>query len=585
MSITVAIPLRFATVRLYVDKGRKWNAVEHLLLFSLVAEPKSAAETVTNTSLPWRLVVEVMSRLMRVGWVEIVNRKDDIAFKITNAGKSVVSNDTLPAVTRQISKRSSFVIDGITGTVFRARDLTLRSRTQLNKLTDHTAVLELPIEQSADKLELDEIISTLLDEDEHCRGVEPLASRFLDRFAIVTISDGEIEGLPPSAPQELHKRIRNAVFANASTETDITHQEEILSPDYSVRKIFKIDFNNRDLIVGGDEHKKFFVETINKAISWIVLHSTFINSLRFEEHLQILEAAARRGVRIDILWGKSTDPDGTNKIQDEVATCRNMLHDEVMLERIRLHRHTTDSHAKILFADDGNGKMIGCIGSCNWLSSSFRSFDVSIVFSSPQIVGDIAAKLSKLAIGKSGHWSNLAGDLAAQAANLTRHAEIHHSNETFTASIVLGSDHNEYMLQARDEAINSINVVSHRVSLNADTLVFVPAMAAINANGVKVNLYYELLSGISDAALVEELIKNNTTENLIFNKIIAPSLHAKFLTWDDDNIVITSQNWLSADPMDNSCSEIGIAISGKGIAIELLRRANGVLQQSNWSKS
>jgi hypothetical protein len=135
------------------------------------------------------------------------------------------------------------------------------------------------------------------------------------------------------------------------------------------------------------------------------------------------------------------------------------------------------------------------------------------------------------------------------------------------------------MQKARDEAKACINVVSHRVSLNADTLVFVPTIAAVKSSGAKVNLYYELLSGVSDETLVKNLIQKNTLKGLNFFQVGAPSLHAKFLTWDEDNVVITSQNWLSADPMDNSCSEIGVAISGKGIATELIRRSVAVIQQ------
>lgn len=578
MSITVAIPLRFATIRLYVDKGRKWNAVEHLLLYALAGNPQSATEIVVNTNLPWRLVVEVMSRLMRVGWVELLNRKDDIAFQMTNAGKSVVSNETLPAVTRQTSKQSSFVIDGVSGAVFRARDMSLRSRNQLEKLRESSPVLELESSSGALRFELDEVISALLDEDEHCRGVEPLASRFVDRFAIVNILDGEIDGLPASASNELRNRIKFAVENASISSKSTTLQAEGALVSNSQNAI-PIDFHSQDLIVGGDEHRRFFIDTISRAKSWIVIHSTFINSSRFNEHLPQIVAAAKRGVRIDILWGKSVDPDGTNKMQNELELCRDMLNDSVSLERVRLHRFTTDSHAKIMFADNGSGKMIGSIGSCNWLSSSFRSFDVSVAFSSSQIVGGIAAKLSEMAIGKSGHWSVLAGDLAAQAANLKRQKGDRLSSGGFTAAIVTGSDHNDYMQRARDEAEASINVVSHRVSLNADTLVFVPTIEAVKSSGVRVKLYYELLSGSSDETLVEKLIQKNTAKGLNFFQIHAPSLHAKFLTWDEDNVVITSQNWLSADPMDNSCSEIGVAISGKGIATELLRRSGNIIQQ------
>jgi cardiolipin synthase A/B len=52
-----------------------------------------------------------------------------------------------------------------------------------------------------------------------------------------------------------------------------------------------------------------------------------------------------------------------------------------------------------------------------------------------------------------------------------------------------------------------------------------------------------------------------------FGPIDEPRLHAKILGWDDDFPVVTSQNWLSADPSEaNLRREIGIFIHASGIA-------------------
>jgi hypothetical protein len=46
-----------------------------------------------------------------------------------------------------------------------------------------------------------------------------------------------------------------------------------------------------------------------------------------------------------------------------------------------------------------------------------------------------------------------------------------------------------------------------------------------------------------------------------------PRLHAEMLGWDDDDLIITSQNWLSADPSDvDPRREIGVFIRSVGIA-------------------
>ncbi len=48
---------------------------------------------------------------------------------------------------------------------------------------------------------------------------------------------------------------------------------------------------------------------------------------------------------------------------------------------------------------------------------------------------------------------------------------------------------------------------------------------------------------------------------------LAPALHAKLLCWDTDDVVITSQNWLSADPSDaNVRRELGIHLQSPGAA-------------------
>ena len=46
-----------------------------------------------------------------------------------------------------------------------------------------------------------------------------------------------------------------------------------------------------------------------------------------------------------------------------------------------------------------------------------------------------------------------------------------------------------------------------------------------------------------------------------------PRVHAKLLAWDDDHVVVTSQNWLSADPGPaDDRKEIGLYLHAAGAA-------------------
>jgi hypothetical protein len=51
-------------------------------------------------------------------------------------------------------------------------------------------------------------------------------------------------------------------------------------------------------------------------------------------------------------------------------------------------------------------------------------------------------------------------------------------------------------------------------------------------------------------------------------QIVDPRMHAKFLGWDDDNVVITSHNLLSADP-SSDFAELGIHLRASGIGRRL----------------
>jgi cardiolipin synthase A/B len=53
-------------------------------------------------------------------------------------------------------------------------------------------------------------------------------------------------------------------------------------------------------------------------------------------------------------------------------------------------------------------------------------------------------------------------------------------------------------------------------------------------------------------------------------------LHGKFLVWDDDDIVISSLNWSSADTRrDSPYAEIGVHLSGPDLARDILQRLEG----------
>ncbi len=571
MNTRVAFPVLLLKLNLTLEKGRRWSVVEHLILHSLCQRPQSAAELAAAGNLPRRLVIETVILLMRAGWVELQQIDDQHGFRATAAGRKAVDQDPLPAISRLLKRSASIAIDKISCTVFRTRDLNLVNRRRLQKIKKQGELTILPLADSEPPIQSlqGEMIERVLEHDETCCSVALRGGQPVNLYALVTVREESIKGLPDGTPQVLKDAIIRAATKRVSSTA--TPSARTARETFEERqRIFNIIFDNRNLVLGGDEHKAAFERLVREAQSRIVIHSTFISADRFRDLLPMLDDAAHRGVKIDILWGQSSIIDGSTA--EEVRSCRDMLADNALKEQIRLHSFSTKSHAKLLLADNGKQQMTGIIGSCNWLSSSFDSFEASLRFSDTRMIAEVAQCLATLACGPNDHWRELTRDLAVLAANCRKRAQATTSDTM--ASMVLGAQHGDYIRRARDNAERRIVVGSHRLGGSAETSVFVPAQAASD-QGIEVVVYYGRTSGPASGTDPEKNIRDGIANGLRIQRIRNPRMHAKFLVWDDDHLLITSQNWLSADPSDrNPYAEIGVYIRNHGIGREFVARFN-----------
>ena len=344
----------------------------------------------------------------------------------------------------------------------------------------------------------------------------------------------------------------------------------------------RTNFSVRDLIVGGDAHRRTLEGILRKASSWVVIHSTFISARRFAEWLPFIREAIGRGTKFDILWGANPN-ERTNNVSKEVAACREMLAGDEMLERhVRLQPFSSQSHGKLLLADDGLGGVVGCVGSCNWLSTGFESIDVSVRSRDPKVVAEIASYLSKLARTPSGHPSSLMNELAGFAINLRRREKTAQDTAKMgtTMTFVSGAHHNTYVRRARDNARHRVWVASHRLSEVARTAVVVPTSAVAEQRNAKVDIYYGRLQKGVTKDMVAAL--SAAYPSVALRPATAVRLHAKVLAWDDDDVVLSSLNWLSSDPPDyDLIGEIGVHVRKSGVAGVVVERIEDQLMGDN----
>lgn len=577
--VRVAIPLLKGKRRFHIEKGRPWSLVEHIVLAAVVSCPRTVSELADKSLLPRRLILEILIRLMRAGWVVLQQSNTGVSFHASDAGKSVVENDELPNVPIRISRWTSFVIDKITGTLYRSRELPFYEEHVLRKRPDTDQIIWLEPVEEAGYDEPSAIIGKLLEDDERFISAEPSADRLVDRFALVTVRNEVVDGLPQHAPTELHEIVKEAAKnaitnTNRSGKTTFRAVEHIASRTDGSLAISGAAINLDDIIIGANEHKDLFYNAIRQASSRIIIHSTFINYERYKDVSGDLYDAARRGVQIDILWGEDDQKTGGRKPDDVARRIRQEILDLDLDSLITMHTFSTQSHAKFIVADDKrSGRYFAATGSCNWLASSFNSIEASIKLRDPRVVSLFLKQISELTRGRDGQWSELTNDVLRISHNLLS-AKIP-TGQKGTVKIVLGPQHASYVLMARDEAESNIFVTSHRLGKAARPAFVMPAVSAAQNRGIIAKVYFGKAD--IDQDRVSTITATAAENDVHIRPIHKPRLHAKMLAWDDDNALITSLNWLSADPSDaNLRGEIGVYVKANGIGRFLIERLEAI---------
>jgi len=573
--LRVAVPVIRGKRRFHLLKGRPWSPVEHLVLQSLAKMPRTAADLSTASNLPRRVVIEMLIRLMRVGWVELSQQPDGALFRATTAGVIRAKEEELPSALRSMTRWMSFFVDRVTGTPFRGREFQAFPKAKLEERSKQEKIVWLAPDDDKQDIEPREFLTSLTEEDEQIIGIDPSHERLSELYALVTVRNGTIEGLPTRAPQALTQAIlsaANSVKPLAPTEPRNATASHVFKVTAEGRAphIVSAVFSQDDMILGGEAHREALHESIRKAKTRLIIHSTFVAAERLNALLPLLRNAALRGVRIDLLWGQADNTEDFKTTLELMRRAREQMVAASLDGAIQIHLHSTHSHAKLIVADDLTGGMYSAIvGSCNWLSSGFDSFDASTRSRDPQIVSDVLQTLAKLSRGSDGHWVPLTTDLAHLSAAVAKQNKP--AGIKVRAALVLGAEHGHFVREARDSAKSRIFVTSHRLSEVGNRAIVLPALtAAQDERGIEPRLYFNRTSGMMTTSAASDLVVAAGKGKVRLRPVHDPRLHAKILAWDDDAVVVTSLNWLSADSSPNQpLQEVGLFIDG-GRAADLV---------------
>ncbi len=572
-SIRVAIPLFRGKRRFHLEKGRRWSVAEHIVLASLAERPRTADQIAEDGRMHRRLALEMLIRLMRAGWVELQPDGTATVFQASPAGIAAAARAELPVVARPLSRWMNFVVDRITGTIFRPREMPFLHRNAVRERAEREPIVWLEARKIDAQFEIQDLVSHLFQEDETFVALDAAGDRLMERFGLVLVRGDRVEGLPARAPAALTDAIRDAAAAHpkaspgnliAPAAKNVPHQDQGTLPARP------ITITPEDLIVGGEENDEALRQLLGEARQRVIIHSTFVSTPAFMRLKPELIDTARRGARVDLLWGEGDDPRSSGRTRAAVTKLRGDLARSGEDELIRLHPFSTRSHAKFVIADRQGRAPTALLGSSNWLSTATRLIEVCVRLRDPAIVSDLLFQAAELSRGRDGHWTDLTSELASFAAQLSKHARLEVKPSQPYARLVLGPAHKPLVLEAKRAARASIFVTSHRISTAARQAVIVPLAATVSAPPVTPQVKSKLLYGFEPEAKEPSCAAITSGLDMAGIDLIPqldPSLHAKLLGWDDDNVVITSQNWLSADPSDaNIRREFGVHLYGPGFA-------------------
>ncbi|PLC50899.1 hypothetical protein CR159_04650 [Pollutimonas subterranea] len=572
MVVKVAVPVLRGKLSVLLEKGRPWSLVEHLILEALSRSEFSATELAAQGQIPRRVVIESIIRLMRAGWVQLSKHENTMCFSATESGKEVAFFSELPNFPKRVRKSISFIVDQAVGQVFRNREWIVETEGVVRERTKNDTLVWIHPESEGLKIDPGAFTASLLEDDEKL--IDAASAGVSRRFALLTVRGEIVEGLPDRELPELRKIVLQAAKSfpvSSKPEQKLYSVPGITAGSGKAETVDRrIHFDLKDLILDGEAHKKAILKVLHDAKSRIYIHSTFIGKDSFMGLLPHMEAAIKRGVQIHVLWGQNDDP-------EELISTRRAIGEIREDDRIRdvsgsliIHPFSTKSHAKIIVADSKvDGRFVAFVGSCNWLSSGFHSYEASIRLSDPQIVADVVDNLARLVCAENGIWSELITEFVNLSKLLRKQPPTQPPNAV--ARLVIGPRHGDYILRARDEATSRVFLTSHRLGPTAYPSVFSAIGALAAKNGIMAELYFGRSTGAVKNRHTVQAINDAATSGVTLVPVSSPRLHAKILAWDSRSALLTSLNWLSGDPVDGvDVKELGVFIEADGVASKII---------------
>lgn len=571
--------------RAIIQRVWGWSPVEEMVLLRLHTVPGTIEGVAASLSLPAQIVEATVARLMQFGLVEMQLSPSPL-FTTSAVGKELVHTDRpLPERTEEREVSISLVYERAGHSIFRRKDVKLET----NPGGSSVRIVGFPTD---DPPETDDtmagrvqaLVAGQLRPGEWMRGVRTINSVIQKTFVVFDLDEVR-DGLFPEGTSDELRRFFGEVLKTGQTPRLANIPREVESSAFQTR------FEPDNFVVGSDEHLDRFEKITDDARHELFVLSTFVATAddekcdekcreNRERIIQALERAVQRRVHVHLFYGTTLDERSKNANAMEALRVR-LNGKNLTRGYVQVHRDPVASHAKFLAADDGRGGAVVLLGSCNWLSSPFSAVEVSAEVREDlavanlldifrRIVGPLSeARRSVEALNfisvdlRRGKRSLAAAPDPVQAAPAVM-------------TILSAHEHERVLRSAAHEAEHRFVCCTNRAGATMVPGVFNPAhVAGQRINDVRV--YYSRRSGPIKPRHIARQRQRLIGLASIFG-VRDPQLHAKFLAWGDDDVIVTSMNWASQSGLpENPLDEIGLRIKGEGLAMALLKKFEALL--------
>ena len=433
----VLVPLSRFRIEYEVAAGRPFSHFERLILRAIKEGASELSELRSTFQVHPRLLIEGLVTLTHAGWLAIGGPGHE-GFVLTSGGYEAAASDQPPSTTEVTARQASVVMERISGALIANNEIRFSSKKELGDVWDRA--VRLPPEVTGNQLDEGQVQHFLpRRQGEWLRWIGPIdmLTKGTNWLPVdVDIHTGNVVGLPDSWAPRLQTSVidiaREAGEAKPVIPTDrlvVTRRPVERSPELAPKGRSAMGLQTptsmRPSIVSDDDfcftaaqHESLISAALDEAQSSIFIASSLSSIEKLERLRAGIEAAIKRGVNVDLLFGEVGEA-----LQElgAVTEWSGKIAYEARQEgagRLRFSREASGFHGNLLLWDGISG-WSACVGSYKWLAvsedreeSSFPR-DVSVRISEP---GSVAA-LARCAIG---FWSAVDTEMLSSTADRWR---------------------------------------------------------------------------------------------------------------------------------------------------------------------